>query len=113
MLLNEMNISDGKIISFNASLQGLKLFIQDWEEQRWLIIFKEVLSFQSMSAEYEELSHLDIVVEDNFKKYTMEYFDDENPRDYLCFNFYGAWSDRALLKIIAKNNYSISKLSER
>ncbi|WP_255307329.1 MULTISPECIES: hypothetical protein [unclassified Gilliamella] len=40
MLLNEINISDGKIISFNASLQGLKLFIQDWKEQRWLITFK-------------------------------------------------------------------------
>ena len=112
MLLNELNISDGKIINFNSSLLELKILLQDWQEQRWLITFKDVLSIQSMSVECEELSHVEILKEDNFKKYTLEYFADENSINYFCYNFYGVWSDRALLTIIATNNYSISKLDD-
>jgi hypothetical protein len=63
-----------------------------------------------MSIECEELSHLVIVKEKNFKKYTLEYFADEDPTIYLCYKFYGVWSDKALLKIIATNNYNINKL---
>lgn len=112
MLLNELNISDGKIINFNSSVLELKIYLQDWQEQKWLITFKDVLSIQSMSVECEELSHLEILKEEDFKKYTLEYFTDENSIDYFCYNFYGVWSDKALLKIIATNNYSISKLAE-
>jgi hypothetical protein len=34
MLLNELSISDGKIINIDSSLHELKIIFEDWQEQK-------------------------------------------------------------------------------
>lgn len=108
--MNELQISDGKILSFTSDLQGLKLVFQDWKEKKWALFFHEVLAVQSISIEGEELSHLAISKDDEFKRITLEYFLDEEANDFNCYNFFGVWRDSVLLKIVAKDNYKIEPI---
>ncbi len=110
MLLNDFHISDGKILKIESNVLDLKLTFKDWKGKKWLIIFNEVLSIQAMSIEDEDLSHVQIFESDVFKKTTMEYFPDEREDRFQSYNFYGAWSENALLKIVATNEYAIIEL---
>ncbi|HCR4018939.1 TPA: hypothetical protein OOF36_003220 [Morganella morganii] len=112
MLLSELSVSDGKIIKIESTTSDLKLFFIDWNENKWIITFHEVLSMQSMSIENEELSHVQRFENDTFKSITLEYYSDEVNERFYSYNFYGVWSDKALLKIIATSDYSINKCSE-
>ncbi|ENX35262.1 hypothetical protein F889_00929 [Acinetobacter colistiniresistens] len=107
MKLNDLNLSDAQIIEINSTTQNLKVILKDWREKEWLITFHEVLAIQDFSVECEELSHISVLVTDVFKSEVLDHFSDEDSQRYLSFNFYGVWSDKALLKIVAVNNYEI------
>ncbi len=107
MKINEFQMSDGTILNFSLDSQELKLIFQDWKEQQWIFHFYETIAIQSMSIVGEELSHLTISKDDKFREMTLEHFVDEEDDDYSCYTFFGAWQDRALLKIIAKDSYKI------
>jgi len=110
MLLDDFHISDGKILKIESNVADLKLIFKDWTEKEWLIVFKEVLSVQSMSIGNEDLSQVRILESDTFKNHTMEYFPDEKKERFHSYNFYAARSENALLKIVATNEYAIIEL---
>lgn len=110
MLLGDIDISDGQVLEVQSTLSDLKIVFRDWREDVWSILFTEVLSFQSMSVEGQDLLSLEIVKEDEFKEKTMTYFQDEDSDRFLCYHFYDSWSDNALLKIIATEHYKIEKI---
>lgn len=112
MLLSELPVSDGRIIKIESTSSYLKLFFIDWNENEWIITFYEVLSIQSMSIENEELSHVQQFEKDVFKSITLEHYSDEVNGRFYSYNFYGVWSDKALLKIVATSDYDIKKCSE-
>lgn len=107
MLLRELPISDGQIKKIESSISNLNLVFNDWRNQEWLIVFRRILSIQNFSVEGQDLSHIEILSEDYFKEVTMKYFPDQNEEYYRCYSFYGAWSEKPLLKIIAESEYEI------
>ncbi len=107
MLLNDLPISDGRITKIESTVSELKLFFTDWNENKWVVIFYEVLSIQSMSVENEDLSHVQQKENDIFKSMTLEYYTDEVGERFYSYNFYSVWSESALLKVIATNEYDI------
>lgn len=107
MLLNDLPISDGRITKIESTVSELKLFFTDWNENGWVVIFYEVLSIQSMSVENEDLSHVQQKENDIFKSMTLEYYTDEVGERFYSYNFYSVWSESALLKVIATNEYDI------
>ncbi|MEG0292626.1 MAG: hypothetical protein RR617_07830 [Anaerovoracaceae bacterium] len=107
MKFDNLIMSDAQIIEMNLDLSSSKFILRTWDDKEWLIIFEEVLAIQSFSVEGVDLSHLVIGNDDPFKTSTMEYFHDENFERFLCFNFYGVWVEKPLLKIIATGSYEI------
>ena len=112
MQLNELQISDGKILRFTSDLQGLNVIFQDWKEQKWSLLFYEVLAIQSFSVEGEELSHLTISKDDAFKTMTLDYYSDEDPKNFNCYSFSGVWNNNVIFKIVAKDHYLIEAINE-
>lgn len=107
MLLRELQISDGQIKKIASGISNVNLVFKDWRNQEWLIAFRKILSIQNFSIEGQDLSHIEILSEDPFKEITMEYFPDESAESYRCYSFYGAWSEKPLLKIIAESECEI------
>lgn len=110
MKLDEIQISDGRILSISSDVKEVVITFQDWKEQVWKFYFYDVLAIQSFSVEGEELSHLTVIDRDDFKDIALEHFSDENPEDFHCYSFFGVWSDKILLRIIARRNYKIDKI---
>ena len=67
MLVDDLHSSDGKILKIESNASDLKLIFKDWTEKEWLIVFKEVLSVQSMSIENEDLSQVRILKSDTIE----------------------------------------------
>lgn len=107
MKFDSLIMSDAQIIEMRLDLFNLKFILKTWDEKEWLINFEEVLAIQSFSVEGVDLSHLVICKNDPFKISAMEYFHDEDFERFFCFNFYGVWGEKPLLKIIATNCYEI------
>lgn len=107
MKLNDLNLYDAQIIEIKSTTQNLKIILKDWREKEWLITFNEVLAIQNLSVEGEDISHINVLDADVFKSEVLDHFSDEDNQRYLSFNFYGVWSDKDLLKVVAVNNYKI------
>ena len=107
MKLNDLNISDAQIVEICSTTQNFKITLKDWLAKEWLITFYDTLALQDFNIVGEELSHINIECEDVLKSEVLDHFVDEDKEKYLCFNFFGVWSDKALLKVVAADDYEI------
>lgn len=110
MQLGELELADASILKIESTSANVKITLRDWKGKKWLIMFNEFLALQNFNIEGEDLSHIQIKTEDLFKTFVMKAFQDESFERFLCFDFYGVWSDMALLKVVATHSYEILEI---
>ena len=43
---------------------------------------------------------------------TLDYYSDEDPKNFNCYSFSGVWNNNVIFKIIAKDHYVIEAINE-
>ncbi|AZS49736.1 hypothetical protein DM558_02595 [Entomomonas moraniae] len=105
--MKKLSISDGQIRKINNSSDTLIVEFVDWQEKSWEIIFQEVLAYQNIGAENEDLADLIELPETNLSKYMKEIELDEQK---INFCFISAWTNFPILIILA-DSYIVREIS--
>lgn len=103
MKLGELNIADGSIQGIRSSSGSLVVHFRDWQEKEWLVTFRDVLAFQSLGAENEDIAEVKIVDEDDFLELVKGTEAEADLQNMQCTLFKSAWNEIPLLKVIASS----------
>ena len=102
MEITDLNISDGSVESLISTVGQLIVKLNDWQENVWEIHFSDVVAFENISVEGEDLSEIIISNSDEFLERILERVD-ESLDTYSCVSFHSAWNDVPLLKVISNS----------
>ena len=105
MDLDTLPLSDGYIVSVTSNVENVTARFIDWEQNTWIIKFLNVLAVEFFNPEKEELDRISVSREDTLidkaRRITRE------PELLVfCYSFFSAWSEEAVLRVIA-NAYTI------
>jgi hypothetical protein len=111
MAISKINISDNTLKKITSNTDGsVDVYVLDWQEREKTIHFKDVSALLSFNSIGCELSHIEESSNDDFKHESQKYTD-EDLSEMICFNFFSAWSNNAVLKILAlSDSVEIKKL---
>ena len=101
--LSKLHTADGSIQGIESSTGSLIVHFLDCKETEWIISFKDVIAFQSIGAENEDLAAVEIVDKDDFLEQVKSADSEEDLNDMQCALFRSAWSNTPLLKVIASS----------
>ncbi|ALX96332.1 hypothetical protein KGP17_20070 [Serratia sp. JSRIV001] len=101
MAISKINISDNILKKITSNTDGsVDVYVLDWQERENTLHFNDVSALLSFNSIGCELSHLEESSNDDFKHESQKYTD-EDLSEMICFNFFSAWSNNAVLKILA------------
>ncbi|WDH23153.1 hypothetical protein [Pseudomonas chlororaphis] len=110
--MNSFSVADGTVKKITSTPGILVVNFTDWKEQDWTITFENLIAFQSLGAEGEEISE---IIES--KKILIENINTEDIDDTTkSYSFISAWSSTPVLVIVAKgyetkkHNQSLTKV---
>ena len=96
-----LDVSDGYITRMVFEKAELRVFVVNWQEEIELIIFVDAIGVQAVSVENVDLSHVTEQQDDPFVKLACE-VGEEDCDKYRCYSFYSAWTDEAILRVVAQ-----------
>ena len=102
MKIADLNVSDGSVESLISTVGRLVVKLIDWQECVWEIHFSDVIAFENLSVEGEDLSEIQVGNSDEFFDRVLERID-ESLDKYNCVSFHSAWNHVPLLKVIARS----------
>lgn len=100
--LSELNLSDAQVIGLHSRGRSVSVQIQDWQEQTFHLEFSEALAIEAIGVAGEDLSHLSSDGNDPFLHRVCDAMEEE-PAGFSCFQFWSAWSDEPVMRIVAKS----------
>jgi hypothetical protein len=99
---SQINFSDAEILKVQIKNGDLNITIKDWQEKEMMIVFREVVGFESFSPEGEDISHGSVNFEDKFIERACNIANDE-AEGVACFKFWSSWSNESVLTIAARD----------
>lgn len=101
MAICKIDVSDNTLKKITSNTDGsVDVYILDWQVKENIIHFNDVSALLSFNSIGCELSHIEESSNDEFKHESQKYTD-EDLSEMICFNFISAWTNNAVLKIIA------------
>ncbi len=104
MTTDDLEVSDGHIYEIFSSERKFYVMFQDWQKKKWTIEFVNVIGYEAYSAEGEELDSIEIESNNSFIDKSIEITEEEGPF-WKCYSFISAWTEKTILRIVAKNCY--------
>jgi hypothetical protein len=100
--LAQFNLADGKITRLNLSDNNLYIYYSNWEEEKYFLLFNDVIGMQIFDIIGIDLSHVTVDLTDDFIRQSCENSDSVKD-EFYCFSFWSAWSDFPIARIIAQS----------
>ncbi|UVE45925.1 hypothetical protein KS461_01170 [Pseudomonas chlororaphis] len=97
--MNSFSAADGTIQKITSTPRVLVVNFTDWKEQSWTIIFENLIAFQSIGAEGEEISEIIESEKILLENINIEDIDGATK----SYSFISAWSSNPALIIVAKD----------
>jgi hypothetical protein len=99
--LSNLVINDGAIKKMISKPGSLEVYFEDWQENTWSIVFEDVIAFESLGAEGEELSEIKVADTGEYKIKVLRLFPDESEAKCRIYSFVSAWSGLSVLQVLA------------
>ncbi|WP_414881169.1 hypothetical protein [Pseudomonas sp. IT-P2] len=97
--MNDFSITDGTIQKITSLPGKLSIDFKDWKEDSWTLIFENLIAFQSIGAEGEEIAEISMQ-----KSEFLENLDqDDLEQDSKSYSFLCAWYQKPVLIVIASS----------
>jgi hypothetical protein len=100
-------LADSQVLGLASTVGELSVSLQDWQEQSFVITFIDVVGYEVIGVESEELSHGSVSTSDPLIEHmrTTAHADADG---LWCFALWSAWNDAALLRVVARQ-YRIAR----
>ena len=96
----EFDLSDAVISKLVVGAGRVELHVKDWQEVEHVIVLDDVLFLEDHGVVGKDISHMSSSATDTLVKVACERAEEE-PDGYRCFSFFGAWSERPALVVVA------------
>jgi len=97
----DLILSDARVTEVVIRAGGLIVRLRDWQDRPVAITFDDVIAFEGSGPIDDELSHPQIRTEDPLIEQASSR-GGESPMNYRCFTLISAWTEQAVLKIVAR-----------
>lgn len=108
MELKDLTIADGRIEAIRSSVNDCVVTFRDWQEERWDILFVNVIGVENFNIEGEELDSIIEEEDSSFIARSRKMAKEPN-EPMMCYSFRSPWNDESLLRIVA-NRCEVTKL---
>jgi hypothetical protein len=98
----EYRLDDATITKLTVENADLRLFVRNWRDELDVLVFDDVIGVESLSFINSCLSHGNESTDDEFLNRCCS-IGNEAPSEFRCFQFYSAWSDTPILRIVARS----------
>lgn len=102
MKLDRVPLSDGVIESVNTTKDDTRVAFVDWKGNKWLLRFLGVLAVVDFNVEGEDIDGVEISSNGEFIDEARLVTNEPSSKLY-CFDFFGAWSEKPRLRIVAED----------
>ena len=96
----EFDLSDAVISKLVVGAGRVELHVKDWQEVEHVVVFDDVLLLEDHGVVGKDISHMSSSATDELVNISCERAEEE-PGGYRCFSFFGAWSERPVLVVVA------------
>ncbi|MCP4537141.1 MAG: hypothetical protein GY832_08330 [Chloroflexi bacterium] len=100
MILDELQIADGQIVEIHSTREVLVVAFCDWQEQKWQLLFSNVVGIEAFSPEGEDLAGVEIEEDNELTRKAWE-VTAEDDSVLRCYIFTSAWSGNPVLRVVA------------
>ena len=97
--MNIFSVSDGTIQKITSHPGKLSIEFKDWKEEVWILKFEDLVAFQSIGAEGEEIAEISMQDSELIKMIDKNYLEKESK----SYSFLCAWHQKPVLTIIASS----------
>jgi hypothetical protein len=99
---DKYRLEDGSIRKLEVENADVRVHVQNWRDEVDILVFRDVIGFEGYSVINASLSHGAVTTSDPFLA-SCSTIGEEVEADFRCFSFFSAWTDFAILKIIARS----------
>jgi hypothetical protein len=99
---DKYRFEDGSIKKLEVENADVRVHVQNWRDEVDVLVFRDVIGFEGYSVINDSLSHGAETSSDPFLA-RCSTIGEEAEADFRCFSFFSAWTDLAILKIIARS----------
>lgn len=99
---DKYRLEDGSIKKLVVQDADVRLHVLNWRDEPEVLLFRDVIGFEGYSVINASLSHGAETASDPFLT-RCSTLGEEAEADFRCFSFFSAWTDFAILKIIARS----------
>ena len=94
------DLSDAVISKLVVGAGRVEIHVKDWQEVEHVVLLEDVLLLEDHGVVGEDISHMSSSTQDALVEVACERAEEE-PGGYRCFSFFGAWSERPVLVVVA------------
>jgi hypothetical protein len=98
---DKYRLADGSIKKLEVENADVRVHVQNWRDEVDILVFGDVIGLEGYSVINASLSHGVETTSDPFLA-RCSTIGEEAEADFRCFSFFSAWTDLAILKIIAR-----------
>jgi len=97
--MNIFSVSDGTIQKITSHPGKLYIEFKDWKEEVWILTFEDLVAFQSIGAEGEEIAEISMQESELINMIDKNDLEEQSK----SYSFLCAWHQKPVLTIIASN----------
>lgn len=97
----ELNFSNTTILDVQTSNGDLVVNLKDSEEKKIVLMFREVMGFESFKPVGVLLRHITANADDQFIEWTCDLTQDDR-KGAACFRFWAPGRDKSILTVVAR-----------
>jgi hypothetical protein len=109
---DKYRLADGSIKKLEAENADVRVHLHNWRDEVDILVFRDVIGLEGYSVINASLSHGSETTTDPFLA-RCSTVGDEAEADFRCFSFFSAWTDLAILKIVARAFELFSESNEQ
>ncbi len=101
MKIEELALSDARILNVEISLDWVAVKIEDWREEILTILFVDICGIEAFTLTGIDLDYAETDNTDSFFKRACV-LAEKNMEEMNCYIFWATWDNKAVLKIVAR-----------
>ena len=98
----EAELADGEVTAVQSEGNVLRVHLRDWRQRKLTLHFEDVMAYENFGIEGADLSHVACEAGSELRRRTAAAIG-EAVEEAKCIAFVTAWSDRPLLRVLARS----------